>query len=295
MTRWRAHARRRSWWVLLAIALISMGTPAAAQVGSDSIPAAPDSAAVPPAVGFVNDHAGVIAEPMRARLEAFLDQLRRKTGVEFAILVVRTTAPEAPTEYKVRVFQRWGIGRRGQDEGLLLLVAMTEREIWFETGYGLEGTLPDGLQARIVRERMVPKFRAGDPAGGIVDGVLAIAARIAAEKGVTMEWDGRALRYDAPSRRLSPVVVVIGVVFIVILVAMIVTAHQLNQRSPRARRRRRRSGWDDFGGWGGGGGGWGGGGFGGGGWGGGGFGGGGGSFGGFGGGASGGGGGGGKW
>src|SRR6266496_3258531 len=134
-------------------------------------------------------------EPARARLEAFLDQVKRKTGAEFAVLTVRTTAPLDPADYKVKVFERWQLGKRGEDAGLLLLVAMEEHRVWFETGYGLEGVLPDGLEARIVREDLTPRFRAGDYAGGITAAVLRAAAIIARDRGVALEWNGEELRY----------------------------------------------------------------------------------------------------
>jgi uncharacterized protein len=244
--------------------------------------------AIPAPVGFVNDHAGRLDEPTRARLEAFLDQVKRKTGAEFAVLIMPSTAPWDPSEYKVRVFKQWGLGRKGEDNGLLMLVAIEEREVRFETGYGLEGTLPDGLQSRIFRQEMAPRFREGDWAGGVTAGVLACATRIAAEKGVTLEWDGRELRYREENglRGWYILLSLIAIAVFLILVTGGGVTH-----GPGGRRRRRRGGWfigpgsfgggfgGGFGGFGGGGGG----GFGGG------------SFGGFGGGASGGGGGGGRW
>ena len=233
-------------------------------------------------VGFVNDRAGVLSAATKAQLEAFLDQVRRKTGAEFAVLTVRTTAPLTPTEYKVKVFETWKIGKHGEDNGLLLLLALEEREAWFETGYGLEGVLPDGLEARIVREEMSPPFRAGDYDACVVAGVKAAAVRIAADKNVTLEWNGQELRYARKTTRPQRATLLTFVIWMVILFLVI--------RS-RSLRTRRRGFWGPY--WGGGMGGFGGG-FGGGGWGGGFGGGGGGSFGGFGGGASGGGGGGGR-
>ncbi|MCE9628049.1 MAG: TPM domain-containing protein [Candidatus Eisenbacteria bacterium] len=243
------------------------------------------SAPIPDPAGYVNDRAGVIGEARVAELESFLDQLHTKTGAQFAVLTVADCEPDDPSVYKVRVFEKWGIGDKERRDGLLLLVAMKEREIRFETGYGLEGTLPDGWQSRMVRDLAVPRFRAGDPGEGITAVVLASAQRIAAEKGVTLEWNGQQLRYSegrASSRKLPwwASLLIFMFIFLVVLPA-------LNHG--------RRTGW--------GGGGWGPGGFGGGGWGGGfggggggGFGGGGGgSFGGFGGGSSGGGGGGSSW
>jgi len=251
---------------------------------------AQDYPAVPEPVGFVNDHADLLDATTRAQLEGFLDQVKQKTGAEFAILTVQTTAPLSPSAYKVKVFEKWGLGRKGEDDGLLMLVAMKEREVRFETGYGLEGALPDGLQSRIVRRVMQPRFRDGDYAGGIVEGAKACAARIAAEQGVTIEWDGRALRYTDTRAGRVPFWVLL-IVFVVVAIVLSITRGGRGGPGGPGRRRRRpfwqRYRWGGYwGGWGGGfGGGTGS------------FGGGsrGGSFGGFGGGMSGGGGGGGRW
>ena len=279
MNAWRAIARRFSLLTLAAL-LVCAAPIARAQTTEP---------AIPEPVGFVNDVANVMDESSRAKLEGFLDQVQKKTGAQFAVLTVPTTAPMVPDEYKVKVFEKWGIGGKEKDEGLLLLVAIQEREAKFETGYGLEGTLPDGWQSRMFRREMAPRFQQGDFAGGITAGMVANAARVAKEKGVTLEWDGKELRYteDGSNDPRSTLVMLIPILFF----ALAVWANM------RRYNRRRNRWYPPFGGWGGGGfGGWGGG-FGGGGFGGGGFGGGGGggSFGGFGGGSSGGGGGGGKW
>jgi uncharacterized protein len=256
----------------------------------------PGEPAIPEPVGFVNDVANVMDETSRAKLEGFLDQVQQKTGAQFAVLTVPTTAPLVPDEYKVKVFEKWGIGGKEKDEGLLLLVAIQEREAKFETGYGLEGTLPDGWQSRMFRQEMAPRFQQGDFAGGITAGMVASAARVAKEKGVTLEWDGKELRYDERRSRTGlPPIVFLGIlIFVIVLFVIASQSGGLGGGRPGRRRRYGSGGFGDWGGggWGGGLGGFGGGGFGGGGFGGGG---GGGSFGGFGGGSSGGGGGGGKW
>ena len=240
---------------------------------------AQDEAVIPAYQGYVTDAAGVLGDETRAKLEAFLDQLQQKTGAQFAVLTVKTTAPLDPVDYKTKVFERWKIGQKGKDNGLLLLIAMDEHKIYFETGYGLEGVLPDGLQARIVRERMVPAMRQNDVDGAVESGVKTAAARIAADQNVTLTWDGRELRYDDAGGgpgRIPPWAVAL-VIFAAVSMMRVAFG-----------RRRRGWWWMGPGGWGGGFGGMGGfGGFGGGG--------GGGSFGGFGGGSSGGGGGGGSW
>jgi uncharacterized protein len=268
----RALARRGRALVLAVLCVLPAGTAAAATTADDG------RAPVPAYHGYVNDEAGVIPEPQRAQLESFLDQVARKTGSQFAVLTVTSTAPDDPDAYKVRVFEAWGIGSKEKDDGLLLLLAMQERRMVFETGYGLEGTLPDGWLSSMLRELAVPRLRAGETADAVTVAVLAAAQRMAAEKGVTLEWNGQELRYsgDRQRNRLPPWVVL--VLLMVILQVALAVARRRGFHS--------RSGpWIGGGGWGGGFGG-GGGGFGGGG---------GGSFGGFGGGGSGGGGGGANW
>lgn len=263
----------------LALLLAAALPAAAAESGRADVPAYE---------GYVNDRAGVMSEPRRAQLEAFLDQFHAKTGAQFAVLTMTTTAPEEPDAFKVRVFEAWGIGAKERDDGLLLLLAMEERRIVFETGYGLEGTLPDGWQARMLRDLAVPRLREGNVEEGVTAAVLAAAQRVATEKGVTLEWNGKELRYSGRRQRQLPSWVVLLTLFLLIL--LMSTAMQAAGYRGYRRHGRWRGG--GFGG-GGFGGGWGGG-FGGGG---GGFGGGfgGGSFGGFGGGGSGGGGGGANW
>lgn len=269
MIRGRAFARR--WCVaVVLLGLAAFSRPAQAQDSS--------LAAIPAYEGYVTDRAHVFTDPARAQLEAFLDQVHTRTGAQFAVLTVETCAPDAPESYKTRVFQSWGIGDDERDDGVLLLVAMQEHALRFETGYGLEGVLPDGWQARMLRQTAVPLMRQGQNAEGIRLTVLQTATRIAADKGVTLQWDGRELRYSESGRdRRSGSLLFAVIVFMVFMIVM--------GMGNRSGRRRVGSPWY------GGGGGWGGG-FGGGG---GGFGGGGGGFGGFGGGDSGGGGGGADW
>jgi uncharacterized protein len=279
----RAAARALLLAVLVAPAIggfPAFGGFATAARAADATSVAP----VPAFHGYVNDEAGVIGEARAAQLESFLDQVHQKTGAQFAILTVQSSEPEDPSQFKTRVFNTWGIGDKDRRDGLLLLVSLKEHALEFETGYGLEGTLPDGWEARMLRDLAVPEFRNGDPAAGITAAVLAASQRIAAEKGVTLEWNGKELRYTGGGGGRFPewiIMLLLFVLFFVILPALAAN-----------RRYRGRGGYWGGGGWGGGfggfGGGFGGGGFGGGG-------GGGGSFGGFGGGSSGGGGGGAHW
>ena len=188
----RAFARRLPLAFVL-ISTLALALPARSQ--DSSLPA------IPPYEGYVTDRAHLFDDASRAKLEGFLDQVHQKTGAQFAVLTVETCAPETPDTYKTRVFQSWGIGDDARDDGLLLLVAMQERALRFETGYGLEGVLPDGWQGRMVREAVLPLMREGRSADAITQAVLRTSTRIATDKGVTLEWDGRELRYSDVARK----------------------------------------------------------------------------------------------
>ena len=222
MNAWRALARPS---LALALTLAALLWVPATQV------AAQTEAAIPAYEGYVTDRAHLFNDAQRAQLEAFLEQVHQKTQAQFAVLTVDSCAPEVPERFKTLVFQKWGIGDDARDDGLLLLVAMREGALRFETGYGLEGTLPDGWQARMLRRVAVPRFKAGDPAGGITQAVLETSARIAKEHGVTLQWDGSELRYsDRDTARRGPRIPPILIFLIVFAV--------LNALSRSGRRRR---------------------------------------------------------
>jgi len=130
----------------------------------------------------VTDLAGSLDADQRASLESRLAQLERETGSQVAVLLVKTTAPEDIAAYSIRVVEAWRLGREKFDDGVLFLVAVEDRRMRIEVGYGLEGALPDARARRIIDEIVAPHFRRGDFAGGIDAGVDAIAAAIRGEQ-----------------------------------------------------------------------------------------------------------------
>ena len=158
----------RGWWPLLALLLWAWATLVPAEV------------AVPP-VARVTDLAGVLPDETRAELEKTLAEFEARKGSQLAVLVVPTTAPEAIEQYSLRVAEAWKLGRKGVDDGVLLVVAHEDRRLRIEVGRGLEGAVPDALARRIIDERMVPSFRAGDFAAGITDGVQAVIGLVDGE------------------------------------------------------------------------------------------------------------------
>ena len=189
---------------------------------------------IPPAIGFVNDRAGVMDETTRARLEAFLDQVKTTTGAESAVLTVDSTAPLLPSEYKVQVFQRWGLGQKHEDNGLLLLVAMKEREAWFEDRLRPRGRAPRrpaGSHRARADVSTLPRWRClGLHRGGRDHRRGADRSR---EGRDAREWDGRELRYSGGSEsgRLPPWVA--PLIFFLLLISVLAPPRVRRLPAPR--------------------------------------------------------------
>jgi uncharacterized protein len=129
---------------------------------------------VPPLRGRVNDYAGVV-NPDRARsLESQLAKLEADTGHQVAVLTVPTLDGEDIEGFSMRVAESWQIGKKGFDNGVILVVAVKDRRLRLEVGYGLEGILPDALAKQISTDYIVPFFRNGDYGTGIVAGIGAV-------------------------------------------------------------------------------------------------------------------------
>ncbi len=250
---------------------------------------------IPSPTSPVMDLVGVLDQSARQQLLQVIQGVRDRTTAEIAVLVVPSTAPQDIQQYSVAVFDRWKIGQRGKDNGLLLVVATQDRRLWITTGYGLEGILPDGKVGEIRDRTIVPLFRQGRYAEGILQGTQAFASVILAGSGARPVGD-RATRRSSGlwSGSTGPLLLIF--ILLILFSAGMSAMDRPAGLTPRARRIRRSSWWSGWpwwfgGGFGGGYGGWSGGGFGG--WSGGGFS--SGGFGGFGGGDTGGGGAGGSW
>lgn len=127
--------------------------------------------AVPRLAARVTDLTGTLDANQRTSLEQSLAAFEARKGSQIAVLIVPTTAPETIEQYALRVAETWKLGRKGVDDGALLLVAKDDRALRIEVGYGLEGVMPDAIANRIIEEIIVPHFREGDFAGGIRAGV----------------------------------------------------------------------------------------------------------------------------
>ena len=234
----------------------------------------------------VNDFANVVDPASEQRMETIVRSLQQATGDAVVVATVDTFAPYGDIrEYANKLFDNGGrgIGDRGQDNGLLIVLAVRDRQVWVEVGYDLEQFITDGFSGETSRQFMAPEFRSGNYGAGLLAGVDRIVSRIAEQRNVTLQGVSR-----APARARESQTGSGGSLMLLLFVAFIVinaVAGQLRGQGRRQHWGGRRGGWNSgvgpFGG-----------GFGGGLGGGGGF---GGGFGGFGGGGSGGGGGGSSW
>lgn len=128
--------------------------------------------------GWVVDMAGILTPDQKQQLNEMISALERDTGAEMAVVILQRTVDAEPKEFATELFNRWGIGKRGGDNGVLVLVALQQRRIEVETGYGIEGTLPDSEIGSILQDVVVPAFRKGDYAGGLTVLVRELIQRI---------------------------------------------------------------------------------------------------------------------
>ncbi len=132
-------------------------------------------------VGMVNDYAGILSPEEKTSLEDISRQMEQKTSAEVVIVLVKSLEGRNLEEYAQEIFNTWGIGKKGKDNGVLILVSLTERKIRIEVGYGLEEVLTDGRCGSIIRNIMAPNFRKGDYFQGLVGAVKAIGQFISGE------------------------------------------------------------------------------------------------------------------
>jgi uncharacterized protein len=136
---------------------------------------------VPALNARVTDLTNTLDAASKQALEGKLAALEQARGAQVAVLIVAGTQPESIEQYALRVAETWKLGRKGIDDGALLLVAKDERALRIEVGYGLEGAIPDAVAKRIIAEIIVPRFKAGDFAGGVSAGVDALIGLVQGE------------------------------------------------------------------------------------------------------------------
>ena len=140
----------------------------------------------PRPTGAVNDFANVIPAAERDAMETLAREVLQKTGTAVVVATVPTVGDRTADDYATRLYEAWGIGKRGEDKGVLILLALKERRVRIETGYGVEGILPDGVAGEILRLHVIPHLKQGDYGKGLSNAMSAVSDVIARNAGVTL-------------------------------------------------------------------------------------------------------------
>ena len=185
---------------------------------ADEVPATPTNPVV--------DLAGIIDDTVEAKINRYSRDLERKTTAQMAILTVKSLEGQTIEEFSLTIAHNlWKLGRKGKDNGVLLVVALNARKYRIEVGYGLEGVLPDSLVGGIGREYLVPYFKRGDYSTGIYTATLVIANKIALDAGVKINGMPAVQKtYPAKKRKPTsgPFGKIISLVFFLIMLILFI-------------------------------------------------------------------------
>jgi uncharacterized protein len=198
--------------------------------------------------GAVNDYANVISAEYRGQIEALAIEVFNKTGVAIVVCTMPTIGEADYKQYANELYAHWGIGRKGEDRGVLILNVVDIRKLFIETGYGVEGFIPDAVAGDIYREQLVPHLRTGNYGAGFLAAVQTIAALAAKEYNVTLEGNLQPVAVQTSERGgLS-----LGCIITMVIVILILSSLFSNRGGPASSRRHDH--WGGFGGsgWGGG-------------------------------------------
>lgn len=168
-------------WLIYFILLLQCFF-AACATAAPQIPPKPTAAAGI----YVQDYAQVLSAEDKRRLLSIGQELDNKTTAQLAVVTVKTLDGQPIEDYALSILREWGIGSKEKNNGALIVVAVQDRRSRIEVGYGLEGLLTDGLTGRIQDQAMIPYFRKGNYAAGIVNGYAVTASLIAKDAGVQL-------------------------------------------------------------------------------------------------------------
>jgi uncharacterized protein len=194
--------------LIAALCLIGLVSVAHADVPGAGVPPAPSA--------WVTDAVGALSEPTRSSLDRRLSEYADTSGHQVLVWIGETAGGVPLEEFAARAFERWKVGRKGLDDGLVVFVLVKDRQVRIEVGYGLEDKVPDIVAGRIIRETMVPLLRAGNTDGAVSAGVEAVVAHI---EGKPLPSDGAG--EDHAPLYLSPLQIVLlligGIAFLAFL------------------------------------------------------------------------------
>ena len=151
----------------------------------------------------VIDEAKILSASDKQAIETKLRSLNDRGLAQAAVVIVPTTNGEDIFDYSMKVADRWKLGRKDTDQGLLMVVAVNDRKMYILTGYGLEGTLPDAAAKRIISDDITPRFKQGDYAGGITAGINRIEERLTTDPAILKQADANRVNTNANANAQS--------------------------------------------------------------------------------------------
>lgn len=170
---------------------------------------------VPDLKGRVNDYANILISSEESKINQFLQQEENKTSTQFVLLTIPSLEDENLEDYSIRVAEKWKIGQKGLDNGVLLLVALKEKKIRIEVGYGLESIMTDIKSGYIIRKHIVPEFKSGNYFQGIALGLSAITGLVSQEYDISSE---ELAKYQKQERRSKRTQIPFGFIFTLLII-----------------------------------------------------------------------------
>ena len=172
--------------------------------------------------GAVNDFANIIDPDSSAKMEALAREVLQKTGTAVVIVTMPTIGEnEEYNMYANGLYKAWGIGKKGEDKGVLIFLTLKERKIRIETGYGVEGILPDGLVGEIRDKYLKPQLQAGNYGKAFYDTMYVLSSYIAKDANVQLSDSPEPLPYRRDVRPQQRGVNVAGLIFFLIVAALL--------------------------------------------------------------------------
>ena len=140
----------------------------------------------PRPTGAVNDFASIIPPDIKTAMESLSRKVLEKTGTAVVVATFKTIGDNEPDMYANELYEKWGIGKKGEDKGVLIFLVLDQRKVRIETGYGVEGILPDGLIGSILDEQVIPLLKQGQYSQGLLNAMITVGQIIAKNAGVTI-------------------------------------------------------------------------------------------------------------
>ena len=171
---------------------------------------------IPGYSGYVNDYAQLITEKDKTSMEEVAKEVEEKTGAQIAVLTVKSMSPYTSIDqFGMAVAEKWKVGEKDKDTGIIIILTMEERQVRIEVGYGLEGIINDAKAGRIIDNNMMPYFRGGDFSAGLRRGLFKIADIIGTEMNV--ELDERTKMDNNVTETLCMVIFFIFIAYIFVM------------------------------------------------------------------------------